>query len=37
MTGLLVETPLLDDPTIVDDRKQHHAPPRVREWMAGGR
>jgi hypothetical protein len=37
VTELLVETPLLDDPAIVDDRKRHHAPPRVREWMAGGR
>jgi hypothetical protein len=23
--------------TIVDDRRRHHAPHRVREWMAGGR
>src|SRR4030095_7397228 len=37
LTDLLMGTPTLGDPTIVDDRRRHHAPPRVREWMAGGR
>jgi hypothetical protein len=37
VTELLIGTPTLDDPTIVDDRRRHHAPHRVREWMAGGR
>jgi hypothetical protein len=36
MTDSLIETPTLDD-SIVDDRRRHHAPHRVREWMAGGR
>jgi hypothetical protein len=37
MTGSLMGTPTLDDPAIVDDRRRHHAPLCVREWMAGGR
>jgi len=37
VTELLIGTPTRDDPTIVDDRRRHHAPHRVREWMAGGR
>jgi hypothetical protein len=37
VTDLLIGTPTLDDPMIVDDRRRHHAPHRVREWMAGGR
>jgi hypothetical protein len=37
MTDSLIGTPTFDDLAIVDDRRRHHAPPRVREWMAGGR
>jgi hypothetical protein len=37
VTDLLIETPTLDDPAIVDDRTRHHAPLCVREWMVGGR
>jgi hypothetical protein len=37
MTDSLIGTPTLDDPAIVDDRRRHHAPLGVREWMAGGR